>query len=63
MELEPAHINRIELDTGVGDARLNLDGRWVEGNGWVGSGLVWHGEGKSRIEVDCGVGDVLIRLE
>ena len=63
MELDPDHISRIELDTGVGDARLHTGDRWVEGSGLVGSGLVWHGEGKGRIEVDCGVGDALIRLE
>ncbi len=63
MELDSVHIRRIELDTGVGDARLNLGERWIEGTGWVGSGLVWHGEGEGRIEVDCGVGDALIKLK
>ena len=56
-------VRSVELDAGVGDADLRVDGRRMEGSGFIGKSLSWSaGKGSARIKVEVGVGDVGVRL-
>ena len=48
---------------GVGNARLTVLGKRIEGGGFVGHSASWTGDGRHHIEVSVGVGDAVITLE
>jgi hypothetical protein len=48
---------------GVGDARLTVLDKRIEGGGFVGHSATWTGDGRHHIEVSVGVGDAVITLD
>ena len=48
---------------GVGGARITVEGKDIEGGGFVGHSASWSGSGTYRIEVSVGVGDAVITLD
>lgn len=48
---------------GVGNARLTVLGKRIEGGGFVGHSASWTGDGRHHIEVSVGVGDAVITLD
>jgi hypothetical protein len=62
--LPRASVGSVNLDTGVGEANLVVDGRRYESSGLVAKELRWNkGAGRSGVTVDCGVGEIDVRLE
>ena len=56
-------IGEIDLDTDVGGARLNVNGRRIDGDrGWVGESIRYDGDGDDDIEASSNVGDVSVRV-
>lgn len=54
----------VNLDTGVGEANLVVDGRRYQSAGLVAKEVRWtKGSGRSGVTVDCGVGEIDVRLE
>jgi len=54
----------VELDAGVGEVELYVDGRRITGSGLVGKGLDWsQARGEAHVELDTGVGDLEVILE
>jgi hypothetical protein len=58
-----AAVKRATGAGGVGDVKLSVAGRQVEGGGFISDAASWEGDGDSRIEVSVGVGDVVIELD
>ena len=57
-------IGSVNLDTGVGEANLIVDGRRYQSSGVVAKEVRWtKGTGRSEVTVDCGVGEIDVRLE
>jgi hypothetical protein len=54
---------RVECSGGVGEARVTVNGRTVEGDGFVGHTATWQGEGPAKLTVDVGVGDARVTLD
>ena len=64
VEAREAVVGHVELDTGVGEARVHVGDRTIDGSGFVGSHLTWkNGPGDARIEVDSGVGEIDVTLK
>jgi len=58
-----AAFGSVNLDAGVGETELEIGGRTVEGNGFVGGHLSWRdGPGRAHVEVDAGVGEIRVTL-
>jgi len=56
-------IRSVNLDTGIGEANLNADGRHYERAGLIARQLNWNeGKGNARVKVDCGVGEIGVSL-
>ncbi len=53
----------VECAGGVGDARLTVDGKEIDGRGFVGDSATWKGPGTHRLEVAVGVGDAIVKLD
>lgn len=59
-----AAVASVELETGVGEARLELPSGGPEASGFVGKELAWtEGKGPSRWRLEVGVGDLEVRLK
>lgn len=57
-------IGSVNLDTGVGEANLVVDGRRYQSSGLVAKEVRWtKGTGRAGVTVDCGVGEINVRLE
>lgn len=57
-------VASVEMETGVGDARLELPSGGPEASGFVGKELAWtEGKGPSRWHLEVGVGDLEVRLK
>jgi hypothetical protein len=52
-----------EAAGGVGDARLTVHGKKVDGGGFIAKAASWTGDGSYRIQVSVGVGDAIIKLD
>ena len=52
-----------EAAGGVGDARLTVNGKRIDGGGFVAKAASWTGDGTFRIDVSVGVGDAIIKLD
>ncbi len=57
-----AAVGAVDGGTGVGEARLHLPERSVEGRGTVSKRVSWTGDGPGRVSADVGVGDVVVTL-
>jgi hypothetical protein len=53
----------VVCSSGVGDARLSVEGRQIDSDGLVGHSAQWDGEGSWSLIVEVGVGDSSITLE
>lgn len=53
----------VECSSGVGDARIRVDGREHEGDGFVGHTAEYRGDGPHSIHLEVGVGDSRVRLD
>jgi hypothetical protein len=63
LRLPASAVREVELEVGVGDASLEVDGRTLDGSGFMGRSLVWKGgHGRARVAVDCGVGEARVVL-
>ncbi len=59
-----ADLRMVQIDTGIGVARLTTDLGEVRGSGVVRSGLTWsQSVGTAEIEVDTGIGDILVETQ
>ena len=57
-------VRRVNLDVGVGDARILLGGTQIDDSGKVLDAVDWtNPEGKTIVEVDVGIGDAVVTLE
>ncbi len=52
-----------EASSGVGEAQIEVNGKRISGQGFVGHSAEWSGDGRHDIEAASGVGDVRIILE
>jgi hypothetical protein len=55
-----------EIELGVGESELTVDGASVEGDSFlfVGGETEWHkGRGESRLKIEVGVGEATVRLD
>jgi hypothetical protein len=60
---ESDSIGDISVDTDVGGARLNVEGRRIDGDrGWVGESIRHRGRGDDDIDASSNVGDVSVRV-
>jgi hypothetical protein len=58
-----AHYREVDLESGVGEVELRVDGDRYQGSGFISQDLRWDdGPGRSRIRADCGVGEIQVRL-
>ena len=64
LELPETAVASVELDAGVGDAKLAAGGSSDHGRrGLVGKEVSWReGRGHAAVNVDVGVGDIRVRL-
>jgi len=58
-----AEYGEVLCSSGVGDARLRVDGRLVDSDGLVGHSATFSGEGPASLNVEVGVGDAAVTLE
>ena len=64
VEMEESDVRSVNVDAGVGEAKLRVRGRTIEGSGFIGHGLDWReGPGRAHIEIDCGVGSIKVYLD
>jgi hypothetical protein len=56
-------IHSVEMESGVGDAKLDLPGPSPQASGFIGKQLSWYeGKGSADYALDVGVGDVKVVL-
>jgi hypothetical protein len=64
LTLQQSVVRRVNLDVGVGDARILLGDGAIDSSGKVLDAVDWSNrEGKTIVEVDVGIGDAVVRLE
>ena len=65
VEMASAAVRSVNLDSGIGESSVTLDGRRVGGKrSFLGGEVDWSdGEGSARIEIDLGVGEITVKLD
>lgn len=64
IHLPEREVSTVELNVGVGDARIRLRDDSIDGSGFLSKRVHWSsGPGSSRVNVDLGVGDVDVALD
>lgn len=64
LTLKKKIVRRVNLDVGVGDARIHLGGTQIDNSGKVLDAVDWSNpEGKTLVEVDVAIGNAVVRLE
>jgi|GEM_PF-4326372 len=64
LTLKKKVVRRVNLDVGVGDARIVLGGTQIDDSGKVLDAVDWSNpEGKTLVEVDVAIGDAVVKLE
>lgn len=53
----------VDCSGGVGDSRIDVAGRKITGDGFMGHSVSWRGDGPGTIEIEAGVGDARVILE
>jgi hypothetical protein len=53
----------VDCSGGVGDSRIDVGGRKITGDGFLGHSASWLGDGPGTIEIEAGVGDARVVLE
>ncbi|MEM9304338.1 MAG: hypothetical protein AAGE01_19665 [Pseudomonadota bacterium] len=64
-ELPISIVSSVELDAGLGDAGLYIDGRWIDGHRslLVGAEAEWSGgDGDCEVDIDLQAGDLRLEL-
>jgi hypothetical protein len=64
LHLKKKAVRRVNLDVGVGNAKIFLEDSEVDASGRFLDAVDWSNpEGRSIVEVDVGVGDAIVRLD
>lgn len=62
--LRQRSVRSVRVGVGIGEASLSVDGRRIEGSGWLGHKVRWgDGTGEARVDVGLGVGELDVTLE
>jgi hypothetical protein len=63
VQMDESHVRSVDLDTGLGEVRMDYHGGRLEASGLFDNVLRWdEGAGSSKLRLETGVGEIDVRL-
>ncbi len=63
VRMDESHVRSVDLDTGLGEVRMDYQGGRLEASGLFDNVLRWdEGSGSSKLRIEAGIGEIGVRL-